>query len=151
MSMMPIDRAGPSESGFTLLEVLIAFVIAALAIGVLYGGTVTGLDTTAVSAKYDEAVSLARSHLDPIGHGAPLTIQQTSGADGEGFTWHLRIRQAGSRPMQLNDQDRQNDIKPSIAVLYDVSVTESWKVGGQQRQVTLSTRRLDIKTAENGQ
>jgi general secretion pathway protein I len=131
--------------------VLIAFVIAALAIGVLYGGTVTGLDATAVSAKYDEAVSLARSHLDPIGHGAPLTIQQTSGADGEGFTWHLRIRQAGSRPMQLNDQDRQNDIKPSIAILYDVVVTESWKVGGQQRQVTLATRRLDIKTAENGQ
>jgi general secretion pathway protein I len=145
---MHIDRP---DTGFTLLEVLIAFAIAALAIGVLYGGTVTGLDATAVSAKYDEAVSLARSHLDPIGHGAPLTVQQTSGADGEGFTWHLRIRQAGSRQMQLNDQDRQNDIKPSIAVLYDVVVTESWKVGGQQRQVTLATRRLDIKTAENGQ
>jgi general secretion pathway protein I len=145
---MHIDRP---DTGFTLLEVLIAFAIAALAIGVLYGGTVTGLDATAVSAKYDEAVSLARSHLDQIGHGAPLTVQQTSGADGEGFTWHLRIRQAGSRQMQLNDQDRQNDIKPSIAVLYDVVVTESWKVGGQQRQVTLATRRLDIKTAENGQ
>ncbi len=148
---MRAERCGLPDGGFTLLEVLIAFAIAALAIGILYGGTVTGLDATAVSAKYDEAVSLARSHLDPIGHGTPLAVQQTSGADGEGFTWHLRIRQAGSRPMQLNDQDRQNDIKPSIAVLYDVVVTESWKVGGQQRQVTLATRRLDIKTAENGQ
>jgi general secretion pathway protein I len=139
-----------ADAGFTLLEVLIAFVIAALAIGVLYGGTVTGLDATAISAKYDEALSLARSHLDPIGHGAPIAIQQTSGADGEGFTWHLRIRQAASRPMQLNDQDRTNDIKPSIAVLYDIIVTESWKVGGQQRQVTLATRRFDIKTVEGG-
>jgi general secretion pathway protein I len=139
------------DAGFTLLEVLIAFIIAALAIGVLYNGTVTGLDATSVSAKYDEAVSLARSHLDPIGHGGAIAIQETSGADGEGFTWHLRIRQAGSRPMQLNDQDRANDIKPSIAVLYDVVVTESWKVAGHQRQVTLSTRRLDIKTAETGQ
>jgi general secretion pathway protein I len=148
---MRTDVAAPEEGGFTLLEVLIAFVIAALAIGVLYGGTVTGLDATAVSAKYDEAVSLARSHLDPIGHGGPIALQETSGADGEGFTWHLRIRQAGSRPMQLNDQDRANDIKPSIAVLYDVVVTESWAVAGRQRQVTLATRRLDIKTAESGQ
>jgi hypothetical protein len=111
---------------------------------------VTGLDATAVSAKYDEALSLARSHLDPIGHGAPIAIQQTSGADGEGFTWHLRIRQAGSRQMQLNDQDRANDIKPSVAVLYDIVVTESWKVAGQQRQVTLATRRFGIKSSDGG-
>lgn len=137
-----------TDLGFTLLEVLIAFVIAALAIGVLYGGTVTGLDATAVSAKYDEAVSLARSHLDPIGHGAAIALQDTSGADGETFTWHLRIREAGRRPLHLSDQDKANDIKPATAVLYDVVVTESWKVGGQQRQVTLATRRVDVKAAE---
>jgi general secretion pathway protein I len=140
-----------SEAGFTLLEVLIAFVIAALAIGVLYGGTVGGLDATAVSAKYDEAVSLARSHLEPVGHGSAIAIQETSGADGEGFTWHLRIRQVGKRSLQLSDQDRANDIKASSAILYDVVVTESWKVGGRERQVSLSTRRLDVKAAEPGQ
>ncbi len=137
-----------SDSGFTLLEVLIAFVIAALAIGVLYGGTVTGLDATSVSAKYDEAVSLARSHLDPIGHGAAIAVQQTSGADGEGFTWHLRIREAGRRKLTLSDQDKANDIKPTVAILYDVVVTEGWKVGGQERQVTLTTRKLDVKAAQ---
>jgi general secretion pathway protein I len=145
------DRRPTTDSGFTLLEVLIAFVIAALAIGVLYGGTTTGLDATAISAKYDEAVSLARSHLDPIGHGSAIALQEVSGADGDGFTWHLRIRQAGSRPLQLSDQDRANDIKPANAVLYDVVVTESWKVAGQERHVTLATRRLDVKTTGGGQ
>ncbi len=140
-----------SEAGFTLLEVLIAFVIAALAIGVLYGGTVTGLDATAASARYDEAVSLAKSHLDPIGHGSAIALQETSGADGDGFTWHLRIRQKGSRPLQLSDQDRANDIKPANAALYDIVVTESWKVGGQERHVTLGTRRIDVKTTGPGQ
>ncbi len=135
------------DSGFTLLEVLIAFVIAALAIGVLYGGTTTGLDATAISARYDEAVSLARSHLDTVGRGSAIALQETSGADGDNFTWHLRIRQAGSRPLQLSDQDRANDIKPASAILYDVVVTESWKVGGQERHVTLATRRIDVKTA----
>jgi hypothetical protein len=103
-----------------------------------------------VSARYDEAISLARSHLDSIGHGAAIAVQQTSGADGDGFTWTLKIRQAGTRQMSLNDQDRANDIKPSIAVLYDVTVTESWKAGGHGRQVTLNTRRIDIHTAEGG-
>jgi general secretion pathway protein I len=133
------------DSGFTLLEVLIAFILAALAIGVLYGGTVTGLDATAVSAKYDEAVSLARSHLDTIGHGAAIALQEVSGADGDGFTWHLRIRRAGSRTLSLSDQDRANDIKPASAILFDVIVTESWKVGGQERHVTLASRRIDVK------
>ncbi len=127
---------------------MIAFVIAALAMGALFGGTTSGLDATAVAAKYDEAVSLARSHMAAIGHGSPITRQETSGADGEGFTWHLRIREAGSRQLTLSDQDRANDLKPSRAVLYDILVTESWHVGHRERQVSIATRRFDVRAAE---
>ncbi len=138
------DRA----AGFTLLEVMIAFVIAALAMGALFGGTVSGLDATSVAARYDEAISLAQSHLAGIGRGAGIAKQDTSGAEGEGFTWRLRVREAGSRQLTLSDQDRANDVKPSRAVLYDVVVTESWKAGGRERQVTLATRRFDVRAAE---
>ena len=137
-----------TDRGFTLLEVLIAFVIAALAMGALFSGTVSGLDATAIAAKYDEAISLAKSHMAAIGRGAPIAPQQTSGADGENFTWHLRIKEAASRQLVLSDQDRANDIKPSRAVLYDIVVTESWKAGGRTRQVTLATRRFDVRAAE---
>ena len=142
------NRQLATDQGFTLLEVLIAFVIAALAMGALFGGTVAGLDATEVAAKYDEAVSLANSHLAAIGHGTPIAQQETSGADGEGFTWHLRIREAGSRQLQLSDQDRANDVKPSRAVLYDVVVTESWKIGHHERQFSIATRRFDVRAAE---
>ena len=137
-----------TDRGFTLLEVLIAFVIAALAMGALFSGTVSGLDATAVAARYDEAISLAKSHLAPIGRGSAIAPQETSGADGEGFTWHLRIREAASRQLVLSDQDRANDVKPSRAVLYDIVVTESWKAGGRTRQVSLATRRFDVRAAE---
>ena len=116
-----------TDRGFTLLEVLIAFVIAALAMGALFSGTVSGLDATAVAAKYDEAISLAKSHMAAIGRGAAIAAQETSGADGEGFTWHLRVREAGSRQLVLSDQDRANDIKPSRAVLS----TSWWRRAGR--------------------
>jgi general secretion pathway protein I len=138
------------SAGFTLLEVLVAFVIAALAMAALYSGTVGGLDATAVAAKYDEAISLARSHLAALGHGEAIAMQERSGAEGEGFTWHLRIRRHGSRTLTLSDQDRANDIKPARAVLYDIIVTESWKAGGRERQVTLATRRFDVLQDQGG-
>jgi general secretion pathway protein I len=133
------------QAGFTLIEVLVAFVIAALAMGALYAGTVGGLNATQVAGKYDEAISLARSHLAAIGRGEPIAIQERSGVDGEGFTWHLRIRKHASRTLTLSDQDRANDVKPATAILYDVIVTESWSAGGRSRQVTLATRRFDVQ------
>ena len=142
------DRRPTTDRGFTLLEVMIAFVIAALAIGALFGGTVSGLDATQVAGRYDEAVSLARSHLAAIGHGAAIAPQQTSGADGENFSWHLRIHEAGSRQLSLSDQDRANDVKPTRAILFDIVVTESWKEGGRDRQVSIATRRFDVKAAD---
>lgn len=146
---MPISSQHSLPSaGFTLLEVLIAFVIASLAMAALFSGTVAGLDATSVAAKYDEAISLARSHLAALGHGEAMSVQETSGAEGEGFTWHLRVREAGSRQLALSDQDRANDLKPSRAVLYDVVVTETWKVGGRERAVRLATRRIDVRNAD---
>ena len=133
------------DGGFTLIEVMIAFVIAALAMAALYSGTAGGLEATAVAAKYDEAISLARSHLAAVGRGDAIALQEHSGADGEGFTWHLRIRKHGSRVLTLSDQDRANDIKPARGVLFDVIVTESWSSGGRDRQVILATRRLDVQ------
>ena len=137
--------AARHDGGFTLIEVMIAFIIAALAMAALYSGTAGGLEATSVAAKYDEAISLARSHLAAIGRGEAITLQERSGTDGEGFTWHLRIRKHGSRVLNLSDQDRANDVKPARGVLFDVVVTESWSSGGRDRQVMLATRRLDVQ------
>jgi general secretion pathway protein I len=56
-----------SEAGFTLLEVMVAFVISALALAVLFNGTTTGLRATEQAGKYVEAISLVQSHLAALG------------------------------------------------------------------------------------
>ena len=139
-----------SDAGFTLLEVIVAFAISALAVGVLYEGASGGLMATGSAAKTVEALSLAKSHLAAIGHGDAIAQQESSGTDGDGFDWHLHIRPIASREMNLSDSDRANDTKETSAVLYDVLVTESWTEGGHAHQIAIGTHRLDMRTAEGG-
>jgi general secretion pathway protein I len=139
-----------SDAGFTLLEVIVAFAISALAVGILYEGASGGLMATGSAAKMVEAISLAKSHLAAIGHGDGIAQQDSSGVDGDGFDWHLHIRPIASREMNLSDSDRANDTHETSAVLYDVTVTESWTDGGHTRQVSIGTHRLDMRTAEGG-
>ena len=140
--------ASQHEDGFTLLEVMVAFAIAALAITLLYDGATGGLNATATATKSQEALMLARSHMAAIGRGESIAPQETSGTDGDGYSWHLRIRQLGQREMTLSDSDQANDTKPTNAVLYDVQVRESWEVAGRSHEISLETRRFDLRTAE---
>jgi general secretion pathway protein I len=137
-----------ADAGFTLLEVIVAFAISALAVGILYEGASGGLMATGSAAKTVEALSLAQSHLAAIGHGDAIAQQESSGTDGDGFDWHLHISPIASREMNLSDSDRANDTRETSAVLYDVTVTESWTEGGHTHQIAIGTHRLDMRTAE---
>lgn len=83
------DRA---ESGFTLLEVLIAFaVLAVMLVPILqvFGG---GLGMTQTARGYAEGVLLARSKLAELGVAPDLREGESSGDfDERGYRWHASI------------------------------------------------------------
>ena len=137
-----------AEAGFTLLEVMIAFVIAAMALSMLYQGATGGLRATASATRTEEAVSLAKSHLAAVGRGQGIAQQESSGIDGDGFEWHLHIATLGTRHLTLTDADRANDSKPSDAILFDVRLTESWVDAGHPHDFFIVTDRIDIHTTE---
>ena len=118
--MSPDARA---DAGFTLLEVMVAFVIAAMASIVLYQAGFDGAMETATAARTQEAVARAQSRLASIGMLTALQPEQLSGNDGGGFRWQLSIMPKGSRGKLR---------------LYEVQVTEFFG----DRRVTLSTERL---------
>lgn len=113
-----------TEAGFTLLEVMAAFVIAALACIVLYQAGFSGTADSATAARYQEAVIRAQSRLATIGTLTVLRPMQQSGDDGGGFKWRLHISAETSSGQGLT--------------LYDVQVTESFGT----RTVTLATKLL---------
>jgi general secretion pathway protein I len=119
---MPTDTR-KSDAGFTLLEVMAAFIIASLASIVLYQAGFNGAAETATAARYQEAIVRAQSRLTSVGVLTSLQAEQLSGDDGGGFHWQLIIA-----PEQAEGR----------VTLYLVQVTESFG----NRHVTLTTERL---------
>ena len=123
--------------GFTLLEVLIAFVIAGLALAALTEAALGGLHATQAAAHVEEALSRARSRLAAAALN-PRPGEQ-SGDDGGGFTWRVLIRPAATEAAEEGAR------RP---VLYDIQVEVAWTLDGGTRRVTLETMRLGSAAAE---
>lgn len=122
--------------GFTLLEVLIAFVIAALALGVMFEVAVGALRATQVSARYEEAVVRARSHLAMVTNGGSLMPGDWSGEDGGGYRWHIHVAAVAEGAAHPNGA-------PTVPLeLYSVSVWITWSEDERTREVRLDTEQI---------
>jgi general secretion pathway protein I len=126
-------------AGFTLLEVLIAFTIALLAVAALMQAISSGLASSRAAAHYQEAVSRARSHLDLAIHGTQLVPGDTQGDDGGGFHWRLRVAPAASTTHQIAGLARKS---ATTVTLYAVSVAISWRDGNLTREVRLDSAQV---------
>ena len=133
-----------TERGFTLLEVLIAFAIAALALGLLFRAVSGGLLSVETAGKYEEAVSRARSHMAAIGGDSALAPIDSNGDDGGGYRWHLKIVQ------EARGQSASNGPVAGLppAVLYAVVVSISWHDAGKDREFVLRSERMGLANAQ---
>jgi len=122
--------------GFMLLEVVIAFIIAVLALGALYRATSDGLRASQLARRYEEAVVRARSHLAMATAGGSLMPGTWQGDDGNGYQWQLHVTPLGeavARPIGG---------PPVPLALYGVTVRVSWNVGKHTREVRLETEQI---------
>ena len=127
-------RRASDESGFLLLEVLVAFTIAALALAVLFAGAAGGLRAASTASRYEQAVARARSHLAAEGGNASVLVPGArSGDDGSGFRWQTQVSPAGAMLLAGPPARR--------VLLYRVEAAESWEEG-RQRVVRLVSARL---------
>lgn len=137
----PSDDPG-DDAGFVLLEVVIAFVIAALALGVLYQAALTGLHAARTATRYEQALSRARSRLVLAEHGSPLIAGDMQGDDGGGFRWHLHVTPIDAAAVRPFDPLGLRPAPDYQLTLYAVSVSVSWDDFGSQRVVRLDTQQI---------
>jgi general secretion pathway protein I len=123
------------EQGFTLLEVLIAFVIAALALGVLFDAGVSALRGARAASRYEQAIARARSHLALAAHASPLVA-------GDCFIWHLRVAPLASTAVRPVNAVSLRGMSSFPVTLCEVSVWIAWREGKASREVRLDTEQI---------
>lgn len=128
-----------NSAGFMLLEVLVAFAIAALALGVLFHAGTSGLRLALVTSRYEEAVARAQSHLAMAVHAVPLEAGDWHGDDGGGYIWHLNVTPVATTSIHnVSALARRGSAEVGLT-LWSVTVSIGWRDGHGLRQVRLAT------------
>ena len=132
---MPISK----QQGFSLLEILIAFSILALSLGILLKIFAAGVNTAAVAEDYTAAVQIAESLMAKTGVESPLRAGQAAGLEHEKYHWRVEVS-----PFTFNLE--HVDTTTLTAVLFKVKVIVNWNDGNaNDRQVELITLKLSNK------
>lgn len=120
--------------GFSLLEVLVAFIILALALSVLMRIFSGGTHNAALASDYSHAVLLAETKLAAVGIETPLQEGLTAGSADERFRWQTSAR------MQPAAAEAPGALM-SVG-LFELEARVMWNDGGRERVVALNTLRL---------
>ena len=88
------------QQGFSLLEILIAFSILALSLGILLKIFSAGVNTAVVAEDYTAAVQIAESLMAKTGVETPLQAGQASGLENEKYHWLVEVS-----PFEFNPEN----------------------------------------------
>jgi general secretion pathway protein I len=116
---------GKASAGFSLLEMIVALSILALALGALYQATGGATRNIRVDEKYAYGVELARSLLADNGR-VPATGKSASGETSGGFSWYVK-----TSPLSFERRSQSNTL------LHKIEVGVNWIDGGKRREVLL--------------
>ena len=144
-SRAPAFRSGArpprqASRGFTLMEILVAFVVLATSVAILYRTFSTGIRNVDAISGYSEAISLAESKLMALGLEKPLVEGDEAGeTENRRFKWALSVKPytpPDASPEPTNAFFNANQ-------LFRATVRISWDETGQQgRSIALSTVRM---------
>lgn len=126
-----------SQSGFTLLEVVVAFVVLSLVLSVVFEVFSTWLSRTAMLAEQSQALAIAQSRLAAVGIEEPVKEGETGGESADRrFHWSVKVtlhgeRAAANAPLQ------------STYALYRAESSVRW-VGADGRERTIALANLQL-------
>jgi general secretion pathway protein I len=123
-------RIGPgraASAGFSLLEMVVAVAILALALGALYQAASGATRNVRSDERYAYAVELARSLLAANAR-VPADGVSASGETAGEFNWQVSTRQI----------DLGRSALASVS-LHDIEVAVRWRDGGRNREVVLNS------------
>ncbi len=107
------------QRGFSLLEILIAFSILALSLGILLKIFSAGVNTAGVAEEYTAAVQIAESLMNQTSAETPLGPGETAGLENDKYHWQVSVS-----PFQFRTDN--SDVGTIAAELFKIRVVVSW-------------------------
>ncbi|QJR16477.1 type IV pilus modification PilV family protein [Usitatibacter palustris] len=131
-----------SQGGFTLLEVVVAFMVLALTVTTIFQIFSTGLSRSGDLEAYSEALAVAQTKLAVVGVEEPLKEGATNGeTDDRRYKWSVTV----GRHEEI--AEGQTTIPPATYSMYRVDARVNWRTSdGRDREISLSTLTLGPRT-----
>jgi general secretion pathway protein I len=120
--------------GFTLLEVLVAFVVLAIILALVLRLAATISRASGLSADYAMATLQAENILAEAQFAQELPAGTTAGVAAGQWHWQRRVT-------PYHETDRTFDTNPAWQ-LVRVDIDVNWNRGGRERNMSMSTLRL---------
>lgn len=95
-------QARSRESGFTLLEVIVAMAIASMALATIYQTIGGGMRASARVKALQSVTIQARTHLDALGSDGTLKSGTSTGAYENGIRWRLGVTDLSTKIADAN-------------------------------------------------
>ena len=140
VASVSINRQSPSGSiksqqGFSLLEILVAFIIMGAVVGALLQLFSSSMRSVLLSDEYSYAAQVAESALTRLGIEIPIEANITQGRDiNDNYRWSVEVKPY--------DFEFPEEAPPATFFPYRVAVKVDWQSGHQQRQFSLTSLRF---------
>lgn len=133
-----LNKSHRTSRGFTLLEVMLAFVIFALSFATVLEIMAGSMRSVRRASDDTEVALFAQSIMDRVGTEIPLEAGEFSGISMDRYDWRLGIflYESGSEDVSTQELAEMSGIE-----LYQVDLDIDWKTGRNKRDVHFSTLR----------
>jgi general secretion pathway protein I len=130
-----------AQTGFSLLEVIVAFAIAAVALGVLSQIFGQGARNMALAQDYDSALMLADSLLAEYGAGAG-THEASFSEQTDQFHWTVTLQPYSAHEGATSLNPASTGDAATLSQLMQIDVDVAWERNTKSRSINLSSLRL---------
>ena len=123
------------QRGFTLIEIVVAFAILSIGLGIAMQIAAGAMRNARQAATRTDAALYAQSLLDTAGVGERLEEGTSNGEFGDKFRWTLR-----AEPFEL---ESETPVEPGMAPvqLYRLELVVSWDAGDKEQEARFVTLR----------